>query len=406
MCRYGCSLLLVADGNLPLCVLGYRRDSRSKLGFSSKGRSCRTEIKKLRLGGIIIKIRLTTCITMECPTARMARNMKKFVFFIGIDVSKLTLDIATMQNGELRFHRKIQNTMESITEFVEELKLLPGFKVSKAVFGLEQTGIYSNRLLHALGKMKAGIVVQDSGHIKSSLGSMRGKNDKMDAARIATYLYRNRENLMLWQGKRRIIGELASLSALRNRLASTLRALKVPLKEDRLFIDEKLSVQNNRLCEKSICSLSSDIAALDSRIKEVWKGDAKISHLMALITSIPCIGDMTAIQMIISSNEFQTITTPKQFASYAGVAPFPYQSGTSLQGRMRVSHMANKKVKTLLHTCAVLSIRFVPEMKEYYTRKTKGEGKHSMLVLNAIRSKLILRVYACVKADRTYIRKE
>lgn len=343
---------------------------------------------------------------MECPTARMARDMKKFVFFIGIDVSKLTLDITTMQNGELRCHRRIQNTMDSITEFVEELKLLPGFKVSKAVFGLEQTGIYSNRLLHALGKMKAGIVVQDSGHIKSSLGSMRGKNDKMDAARIATYLYRNRENLMLWQGRRRIIGELASLTALRNRLASTLRALKVPLKEDRLFIDEKLSVQNNRLCEKSIGSLSSDIAALDSRIKEVWKGDAKISHLMVLITSIPCIGDMTAIQMIISSNEFQTITTPNQFASYAGVAPFPYQSGTSLQGRMRVSHMANKKVKTLLHTCAVLSIRFVPEMKEYYTRKTKEEGKHSMLVLNAIRSKLILRVYACVKANRTYIRKE
>lgn len=328
--------------------------------------------------------------------------MKRYKFFIGVDVSKLTLDFAVMQEATLLFHRKIDNEREAITNLINELQEIEGFKISNAVFGMEQTGIYSNRLLNTLQKHKADIVHEDSNKIKNSLGNLRGKNDKMDAIRIAAYLLKSKNSVTLWRGKRNVLLELASLSTLRNRLSVTMRTLKVPLKEDRLFIDIKHSCQNSQLCINSIKALNTDIEAMDNRIREVWNADEKIRHLMELITSIPCIGEMTALQIIITTNEFQTITTPKQFASYAGVAPFPFQSGTSLMGRTRVSHMANKKVKTLLHTCAVLSIRFVPEIKDYYIRKTEVEGKHRMLVLNAIRSKLILRVFACVKQDRPY----
>ncbi|RYZ26854.1 MAG: IS110 family transposase, partial [Sphingobacteriales bacterium] len=283
-----------------------------------------------------------------------------------------------------------------------ELKTITGIKLSSSVFGMEQTGIYSSRLISVLEKSKANIVHQDSNHIKNSLGSLRGKNDKIDAIRIATYLFKSKSSLVLWRGRREVIIELSSLSTLRNRLAITMRSLKVPLKEDRLFISERQSVQNSGLCSSSIAALASDIDSIDARIRQVWSSDDAICRLMERITSIPCIGEMTALQIIISTNEFRTITSPKQFASYAGVAPFPYQSGTSILGRTRVSHMANKKVKTLLHTCAVLSVRFVPEIKAYFARKTQQENKHRMLVFNAVRNKLILRVFACVKQDRNY----
>jgi len=330
--------------------------------------------------------------------------MKRYRFFIGVDVSKLTLDFALMQDVNLLFHRKIDNDHEAITSFIKDLKLIEGFKISNAVFGMEQTGIYSNRLLNILQKLKADIVHEDSNHIKNSLGNLRGKNDKMDAIRIASYLIKSRNHIRLWKGKRNVLQELASLATLRNRLSVTMRTLKVPLKEDKLFIDSQRSYQNSQLCVNTIKAIEKDIQALDTRIKEVWSSDERVKHLMDLIISIPCIGEMTALQIIITTNEFQTISSPKQFASYAGVAPFPYQSGTSLMGKTRVSHMANKKVKKLLHTCAVLSIRFVPEIKDYYIRKTQAEGKHRMLVLNAIRSKLILRVFACIKRNQPYVK--
>jgi hypothetical protein len=64
--------------------------------------------------------------------------------------------------------------------------------------------------------------------------------------------------------------------------------------------------------------------------------------------------------------------------------------------------MDNKKVKSLLHLCALGALRNVPEIRSYYLRKIE-EGKPAMLVINAIRFKLILRIFACINQDRCYV---
>lgn len=76
-------------------------------------------------------------------------------------------------------------------------------------------------------------------------------------------------------------------------------------------------------------------------------------------------------------------------------------SGTSIKGRTRVHHMANKRLKTLLHMCAISSVSNNEEMKIYFKRKV-DEGKNKMLVLNAIRNKILARVFSCVKNKRMY----
>ena len=63
--------------------------------------------------------------------------------------------------------------------------------------------------------------------------------------------------------------------------------------------------------------------------------------------------------------------------------------------------MANKNMKRLLHMAALSSIRIQGDLKDYYTRKV-AEGKNKMSVINAIRNKLILRIFACVKENRKY----
>lgn len=103
---------------------------------------------------------------------------------------------------------------------------------------------------------------------------------------------------------------------------------------------------------------------------------------------------------MISTNEFKQITNPKKFAFYAGVAPFPKESGL-FKGRRRVSHMANKKMKKLLHMAALVAIVYNTDLREFYERKV-GEGKNKMSVINAVRNKLIHRIFTCVNENRKY----
>jgi transposase len=328
--------------------------------------------------------------------------MRKYKFFVGIDISKPFIDIALHQGTELLLHKQVDNNPLALEEMVKELKLISGLKIFNTVFGMEQSGFYSNLLIGVLQKHKAAIVNENSVRIKNSLGLLRGKNDKLDAIRIAVYLYKARENLSLWGEKRQLLIELSALVSVRNRLSTTLTALKMPLKEEKGFIPAQFSKQNELLCHGSIHGIKADILTLEKRIKVLWSSDEQVNELMRLITSVPCVGDLTALQIILTTNEFRNISCPKKFACYAGVAPFPYQSGTSKLRRSRVSHMANKKMKSLLHTCAILAVRFVPELKAYFLRKTLEEGKSKMLVYNAVRSKLILRVFSCVRQQRVY----
>jgi transposase len=64
--------------------------------------------------------------------------------------------------------------------------------------------------------------------------------------------------------------------------------------------------------------------------------------------------------------------------------------------------MANKTIKTLLHLNALSAIQYDTELKAYYERKTEVEKKNKMLVINAVRNKLILRIFACVKQNRKF----
>jgi transposase len=131
------------------------------------------------------------------------------------------------------------------------------------------------------------------------------------------------------------------------------------------------------------------------------KQDDEISKNIELITSIPGIGTQTAINMVIATNNFKAFSSAKHLACYAGVVPFQNQSGTIIK-RERVSKMANKKLKKLLHMAAMAAIQFDKEIKAYYKRKVE-EGKNKMSVLNAIRNKLVHRIMAVLQRKTPYL---
>jgi transposase len=185
---------------------------------------------------------------------------KNYTYFIGTDVSRNELDHAVMRGKALLFHVETKNTPSDILSFIQELKQLPRFTISRAVFCMEHTGIYCNHLLACLKKLKANVVQENALHIRNSLGNLRGKYDKIDAIRIAEYAYRSRERLRFFIGKRRALQQLAELNTLRTRLLSVQQILNKPIKEQSSFIAKKAF--------KEICDYALDVRRPSGSI---WK---------------------------------------------------------------------------------------------------------------------------------------
>ena len=326
-----------------------------------------------------------------------------YVYYIGIDVSKKTLDFTVLQGKCQLFHLQTSNCPEGIKDIMKQLKNQQGFKLEYSVFCLEHTGIYNQQLLDFLFKKKANICLELAVNIKGSSGLQRGKNDKIDSLRIAQYAYKNREDLKLWQPKREVVRQLGHLSGVRRRLINAKKQLTLAVKESEGF-DKVAARQMQKLCKSSIDRLEKDIEKTEKAIDEVIASDKSLNRLFKIVTSVEGIGKITATEIIVTSNEFKNISCPKKFACYAGVVPFEHKSGTSIKGKPRISNKANKSVKTLLHMSALTAICYNEDLKKYYERKVK-ENKNKMLIINAVRNKLLQRIYACVRENRLYQKK-
>jgi transposase len=147
--------------------------------------------------------------------------------------------------------------------------------------------------------------------------------------------------------------------------------------------------------------LAEQIKSVDKSLKECLQEDEDLKRKAKLIQSVPGIGQQTAAYLLIVSQGMKSFVTPREFACYSGCAPFDYKSGTSVRGKTKVHFIANRKMKVLLHMAAMNTITFNEELKTYYQRKV-AEGKNPMSVLNAVRFKLICRIFSVIKRNEEY----
>ena len=138
---------------------------------------------------------------------------------------------------------------------------------------------------------------------------------------------------------------------------------------------------------------------IELKVKEIINANEDLKQKFNLAKSVPGIGDQSALYILIVTKGFTAFSDSRKLACYSGVAPFEYSSGSSVRGRTKVNHMADKKMKSLLQMCALTAIKYDPQLKTYYLKK-KEEGKNSMLVLNNIKNKIIQRVF-CVVIRKT-----
>jgi transposase len=323
--------------------------------------------------------------------------------FIGVDISKKTLDVEVLnQTGGTQKKSQLGNDEKSLTVFFEGLiKEDPSFNWGTSVVCFEHTGIYGNILLGFLAKTKTNICIEMPLQIKNSQGMQRGKSDAVDAHRIAMYAFKNQGSIRLWAPARPQVKKLKALLSLRQRLTKISNQLEVPLNEGDEFIEASIQKELRTCSKASIKAVQKDIEKVEQAIDQLIRQDEKLRKQHDLLTSVTGIGPIIASNMIVTTNEFKVITEAKKYACYAGVAPFPHTSGTSVKGKPRVSKLANMDIKKLLYLGATSAIQHSPELKAYYERKV-AEGKKEMSVINAVRNKLISRAFVCIRDQRPY----
>jgi transposase len=328
--------------------------------------------------------------------------MKQIKFFVGTDVSKQWLDMCIISEGKVLHHAQIANKLSAIRTWLRQTQKAFGYKLEETLFSMEFTGLYNYWLLEALSELNAMIWLIPGLQISegSTNGLKRGKSDKQDAIRIAMYASKNIEQIRLWKKPRRVLEQLQTLLMIREKLQKTKHQYETTLKEYKSYSSKEEYLIVNCCSQTMLKTTGKELERVEEEIKTLIQSDEKLKELDGYITSVDGVGLITSANVLVTTNEFISIKEAKQYACYAGVVPFKDESG-NYKKRPKVSHKANKKIKKLFHLLAMSVIRMNGEMKIYYERKL-AEGKNKMSVLNAIRNKLMLRIFSCVKNKKYY----
>jgi transposase len=175
----------------------------------------------------------------------------------------------------------------------------------------------------------------------------------------------------------------------------------VPTNELIFMADKEIYQKIKKSSEKMIKEIEAQIVAVEKELNMLIEADDDLKQQYKFITSVQGVGKVLAWTMLVKTNEFKSINDPRKLACYAGLVPFEYQSGTSVHKKPRVSFMADKALKKLLHMAAMRVIQLKGDLQNYYQRKV-NEGKNKMLVLNNVRNKLVARICSMVNNKRIY----
>lgn len=326
--------------------------------------------------------------------------MKNIV--IGIDVSKEKLDLCLQSGDKILSEWIVENTVPAIRTSLQRKLKDYGVKFDEVLICAEYTGQYAYPLGCACDELNIALWMENPAQIKYSSGIHRGKNDKMDACKIAAYAMRYQDKVRLFSLPQKELVTMKALVSERDMYVSDKRKYRGQLTDQKRFMDPEDYANKSARMERVLQGLDKAIAEIEDKIHDLIDGNQTLKRQYELLLSIDGIGDKTAVKMIIETNGFCDFDNPRKFCCHAGVAPFGYYSGTSVRSRSKVSQRADKSIKALLHMAALsVATRMKGELHEYYMRKV-AEGKNKMSVLNAVRAKLVLRMFAVIKNDTFY----
>lgn len=313
---------------------------------------------------------------------------------IGIDVSKSTLDVAFF-NGEDWLSFTCSNDREGIKVLTQKIE---SYGKNQLLITMEATGNYHLLAAKTLDSEGYTVSVVNPLVIKrfGDMKMLRAKTDAVDARIIAQYGFEQRAAIYTpkednCQKVVYYLKAIEDLLMLKSQITNRIEALSVcpDVPEDLIMRFRKI--------QESLLHESKEIEySISLLMQKTYK--AQYNRLMA----IPGIGKRTAVAFIGYFNEFEKFETAKQVASFIGVNPSPYESGTTVRKRGVISRKGNAYLRKLIYMAALSASRHNISCKNLYER-LQLKGKDKKLALIAVANKLIRQAFAITKNKREYV---
>ena len=302
--------------------------------------------------------------------------------FVGVDVSKDNLDVASWTSNE---YKRFQNDPTGIQELIDWLKIL-----QPELIVLESTGGLELPFVAELAYEKMPVAVVNPRRIREfarSIGQL-AKTDKLDAKVIAHFGAATHP-----EARKLPTNDEEKLTALitrRRQIIEMLTAEKNRLHSARFSMKERI--------ETHLFWLESELRGLDNEITKfihqspIWKEKDK------LLRSVPGVGPVTSATILAMLPELGTLNR-KKIAALVGVAPVNKDSGRRQKKRRVYGGRAN--VRSVLYMAALSASKHNPRIKAFYDHLIRM-GKEKKVALTACMRKLLVILNAIIRVNQNF----
>lgn len=310
---------------------------------------------------------------------------------IGIDISKRKFDVAYKDVDQKWQRRIFENTPEGFKIF---LKFLSEKKVKKCHVVMEATGRYGEDLANFLYVSEHTISIVNPAQIKNYGRSLlrRTKTDKIDSQLIAEFAQRH--DLPSWQPLS------ASLQSLKDQVRC-LEAFKRDVTQTSNRLGHAKDPVVKKMLEDRLAYIEKQIKELTLKIKKLVHDDPVLAHNMSLLTSIPGIGETSALSLLTELPDLSTFKCAKQLAAFAGLNPSIKTSGTSVRGKETISKTGSRELRKILFLPAMSTMGRSSPIKPFIER-LRGKGKKGKVIIVAVMRKLLHIVFGVLKTQTPF----
>jgi len=305
---------------------------------------------------------------------------------IGIDISKQWFDCFCFSKGGRRF----ANTPEGWSCFAK-------WAGKKVWVVMEASGPYYLGLASWLHERGTSLSVVNPLVIRrySQMKLARTKTDAKDAELIAGYGVEQQPTS--WSPPSRVCLQMRQLMSLREGLVrqqGILRGQQEAFSQGP--VAEELTQQ---ILAEQAGQVERQVNRIDRRLKQL--ATMHYAELMEALQTMPGIGPKTAILLLILTDGFTRFQSARQLASYVGICPRVWQSGSSIQGRGAICKLGAAHMRKLLYMCSWTAKLYNPACRSLYERMAT-KGKPERVIKVAVAHKLLRQAFAVGKKQEPF----
>jgi transposase len=318
----------------------------------------------------------------------MMSTVKAEKIFVGVDVSKFTLDVFQPDTGELL---KLDNTEISVEEFCRSLKK----KNRPVMVVMEATGGYETLLLNQLAKHKIEAAVVNPKRVRDfarGVGS-DAKTDPIDAQVISQYASVVTPQPIAMKSDQD--QKHVALVARRNQLLELINQENNRLKQS-WDDDAKKSIR------EVLEMLKKQLKSIDSQLASMLEKDTKNQRKIEILRSAKGVGSVTISTVIVGLPEIGLLNRG-EIAKLVGIAPLNRDSGKR-SGKRFISG-GRGHVRRVLYMATLAAIRHNPTIKAFY-QHLKSKGKESKVAIVACMRKFLTILNLLIKQNEVWINKK